>query len=211
MPHYNYARYIVEHGTSQEKRDCRETLQTMQLFLDTFPGGHWEPMEGIKLIDHLVELSEKLAEKRWQTAHIQQYNDYQGKIGRTFDEERITVRAHLATQIMLGLPLGKPDSKEEARRVGNIGGNNEAFVPIHNPFQHHLIVDPRTQDHITSWLVIPEGGREFRLKGWIKAENAKRPEHLRRRGREGGDSVSYWVHPDLLHSVKEWWAVKEQA
>jgi hypothetical protein len=210
MPHYNYAKYIVEHGTIDEKKNCRQTLETMDLLLKTFDGGWFEPMDSIILIDQLVAFADTLTEKRWNDAHRMHYGDHQGKIGRTKDEERQTVRAHLAAQMMLGLPLGKPDTFAEARIVGNIGEYNEAFVPIHNPIQHHLIVDPSTDEQIVSWLVVPEGERTFRLAGWMTAEEAHQPAYIRRREREGGASVAYWVPPKDLHPVREWWAWKHE-
>lgn len=177
----------------------------MSLLIETFPEGWWEPMTGIILIDHLCELADKLGNRRFKKAEQQRYGDYQGKIGRTIEEERATARGHLAAQIMLGLPLGKPDTKEEARKVGNIGGGNEAFIPLHNPISHKLIVDPRTADHIISWLVVPEGERQFRLDGWMRASEAKQEHFLVSRQREGGPSKAYWVPPEVLHSARDWW------
>ena len=205
-PHYDYARYIVDHGTPEEKRNCRETLETISLLLDTFEGGYLEPMDGIYLIDHLLVVAEEMAQRRWAIAKKQRYGDYQGKVGRTIEEERGTARGHVAAQTMLSLPLGKPDTKEQARVVGNIGDSNEAYVPLHNPVLHNLIVDPRTPDEICSWLVVPEGERYFRLKGWIKAEEAKQDHYEKTRTREGGRSVAYWVPPDNLRPVRDWWA-----
>lgn len=204
-PHYSYARYIVDNGTAEEKTNLKVTLGVMDELLDTFPGGYFEPMESVYLIDSLLDLADKVALKRWNTAQRQHYRDYQGKVGRTIDEERQTVRGHLAAQLMLDLPLGKPDTKEEARAVGNIGGGNEAFIPLHNPLDHNLIVDPRTPDQIVSWLVVPEGERQFRLTGWILASDAKQDEYRRERHREGGKSVAYWVPPSVLRSVGDWW------
>lgn len=209
--HYDYARYVVDHGTKTERDNLRQTLDVMQEVITVFPGGSWEPMTAVYLIDSLLEMAETIAVKRSKTAHVQHYQDYQGKIGRSLEEERQTVRGHLAAQIMLGLPLGKPDTKEEARRVGNIGEGNEAFVPFFNPLKHNLIVDPRTPDHITSWLVVPEGDRYFRLDGWMLAREAKDDIYLHRREREGGKSVAYWVPPGALHSVEEWWEFQSQA
>lgn len=205
-PHYEYARYIVDHGSADEKKNLKTTLGVMNEVLDSFPGGDWEPMECLYMIDSLLELAEQVATKRWRAAHRQHYHDYQGKVGRSFEEERQTVRGHLCAQIMLGLPLGKPDSKEEARTQGNIGAGNEAFIPLHNPVGHNLIVDPRTQDHIASWLVVPEGERHFRLAGWIRAGDAKQDLYRKERQREGGISVAYWVPPKELRSVRDWWA-----
>lgn len=207
MPHYDYARYIIDHGTADEKHRCRETLQTMQTFLDVFEGGNWEPMTNIVLIDHLVVVADQIAAKRFETAKNQKYGDYQGKRGRTIEEEQQTVRGHVAAQMMLGLPLGKPDTKEEARRQGNIGNGNEAFIPLNNPVSHNLIVDPKTQDHIVSWLVVPEGERSYRLDGWIKAEDAKQDVYRKERHRDGGTSIAYWVPPKNLSPVRDWWAM----
>jgi hypothetical protein len=203
--HYDYARYVVTHGTREERRNLKQTLGVMGELIAAFPSGSWEPMEGVYLIDHLLERAELLAQRRWDAAHKQRYGDHQGKVGRTFEEERQTVRGHLAAQIMLGLPLGKPDTYQEARMVGNIGGGNEAFIPFKNPLAHKLIVDPRTADEITSWLVVPEGERAFRLSGWIVAREAKQDVYRHERTREGGKSVAYWVPPSALHTVEEWW------
>lgn len=204
-PHYTYARCIVDNGTPQEKSNLKGTLGVMTELLDTFPGGYFEPMESVYLIDSLLDLADKVALQRWNTAQRQHYRDYQGKVGRTIDEERRTVRGHLAAQVMLDLPLGKPDTKEEARSEGNIGGGNEAFIPLHNPIEHNLIVDPRTEDHIVSWLVVPEGERDFRLAGWMRAADAKQDAFRKERQREGGKSVAYWVPPKVLFSVRDWW------
>ena len=205
-PHYEYARYVVEHGTPQEKANLKQTLSTMSELLDVFPGGWFEPMESVRLIDDLLKMADRVAKRRWATAHRQRYGDYQGKVGRTIEEETQTVRGHLAAQVMLGLPLGKPDTKEEARVQGNIGGGNEAFIPLHNPLDHNLIVDPRTPDQIVSWLVVPEGERQFRLAGWIRAADAKQDSFRKERQRAGGKSVAYWLPPSVLHSVRDWWA-----
>lgn len=205
MPHYEYARYIVQHGTQQEKADLKVTLGVMGELLDVFPNGQFEPMDSVHLVEGLLELADKISLKRWNTAHKQHYRDYQGKVGRTIEEERQTVRGHLAAQVMLGLPLGKPDTKEEARVQGNIGGGNEAFIPLHNPLDHNLIVDPRTPDQIVSWLVVPEGERQFRLAGWIRAADAKQDSFRKERQRAGGKSVAYWVPPSVLRSMRDWW------
>ncbi len=205
-PHYEYARYIVEHGTPQEKSDLKTTLGVMGELLEVFPNGQFEPMESVHLVDSLLEMADRVARKRLDTARKQRYGDYQGKIGRSIEEETQTVRGHLAAQVMLGLPLGKPDTKEEARVQGNIGGGNEAFIPLHNPLDHNLIVDPRTPDQINSWLVVPEGERRFRLAGWIRAADAKQDMFRKERQRAGGKSVAYWLPPSTLHSVRDWWA-----
>lgn len=205
MPHYDYARYIVDHGTTAEKSDLKTTLGVMSELLTVFPGGEFEPMTSIYLIDSLLNLADQIATKRQENARKQNYQDHQGKIGRSFDEERQTVRGHLAVQMMLGLPLGKPDTKEEARRHGNLGEDNEAFIPFNNPLSHHLIVDPKTQDHIISWLVVPEGERQFRLAGWIRASDAKHEQFQKSRQREGGTSTAYWVPHEMLRSVGDWW------
>jgi hypothetical protein len=199
---------VVDHGTAKEKTNLKQTLGMMSDLIETFPEGEWEPMTGVILIDSLCDLAEKIARRRMNVAQKQRYGDYQGKIGRTMEEERATVRGHIATQIMLGLPLGKPDTKEEARRVGNIGGGNEVFIPLHNPLVHKLIVDPRTSDEIVSWLVVPEGERQFRLDGWMLASDAKQDMYRVSRQREGGASTAYWVPPELLRPVSEWWANK---
>lgn len=204
-PHYEYARYIVQHGTKAEKANLRTTLSVMSEVLDCFPGGHWEPMTGIYLIDYLIDLADRIAKKRLAAAERQHYRDHQGKIGRSFDEERRTVRGHLAAQMMLSLPLGHPETKEQARAHGNIGQGNEAFIPLHNPIEHNLIVDPKTNDDIVSWLVVPEGDRRYRLDGWIEAREAKQPMYRKARDRAGGRSIAYWIPPALLHPVGDWW------
>lgn len=203
--HYDYARYVVTHGTPTERKNLNETLLTMRELVQTFPGSEWEPMTSVVLIDSLMELAERVAQKRMAVAEKQRYHDYQGKVGRALHEERITVRGQLAAKIMLGLPLNKPSTKEEARAVGNIGGGNEAFVPIHNPMNHNLIVDPKTPDAFVSWLVVPEGERQFRLAGWIDAKDAKQDMYRHERVREGGVSVAFWVPPEMLRDPKEWW------
>lgn len=203
--HYDYARYVVTHGTPEEKQGLSQTLATMRELVETFPESEWEPMDTIILTTSLMELSEQVAQKRLATAEKQHYRDHQGKIGRSLAEERVTVRGHLAAKLMLGLPLNKPSTKEEARVVGNIGSGNEAYVPFHNPIKHNLIVDPKTPDAIVSWLVVPEGERQFRLAGWILAEDAKQDMYRHERLREGGKSVAYWVPPEMLRDPKEWW------
>lgn len=203
--HYDYARYVITHGTPTERKNLNQTLLTMGELVQAFPGSEWEPMTEVILIDSLMELAERVAQRRISIAEKQHYRDHQGKVGRSFAEERVTVRGHIAAKIMLGLPLNKPSTKEEARIVGNIGNGNEAFVPIHNPLNHNLIVDPKTPDAIVSWLVVPEGERQFKLAGWIEAKEAKQDMYRHERVREGGTSVAYWVPPEMLHDPKEWW------
>lgn len=204
-PDYDYSRYVLEHGTTAEVEKLRAEVLFMRDLTKAFPGSSWEPMSQVVLIEHLRDRADRIAARRLDAAKKLRYRDHQGKVGRSIAEERQTVRAQLAVQVMLGLPLGKPNTYQEARKVGNCGGGHEAFLPLYNPLSHHLIVDPRTKDEIICWLVLDEGGYAYRLAGWIPAIEAKQAMFERRRQREGGMSVAFWVSTGALYSVEEWW------
>jgi hypothetical protein len=201
-------RLSLEHGSEEERAALNMDLRTMRQLREVFPQSRWEPSDRVRLIDWFFELGGKIASRRFHAAKQLRYGDHQGKIGRTLEEERATVRAQIATQLLLGLPLGKPDTYQEARQVGNIGGGNTAFLPLANAFQHHLIVSPRLPRHFTCWLIVPETERIYHLAGWIPADEAKDEAYKRTREREGGQSVAYWVPVGALRSVEEWWAFR---
>lgn len=210
QPIYDYAILVKEHGNEGERKRQIQEFAVMRELSSTFPGSTWQPMESVVLIQHLVDRADRLAARRLDMAKNLHYKDHQGKVGRELKEERATVRAQFAAQIMLGLPLGKPDTYQEARKLGNIGRQNEAFLPLYNTFHHHLIVNPRTPDGIACWLITDEGGNCYRLQGWIKSEEAKQEMFLRTRQREGGVSKAYWIPVSALRPVTEWWDGKRE-
>jgi hypothetical protein len=171
---------------------------------EAFPGSQWLPPDEIRLIEWVAKRCQRAARDRYAKATVR-YRDTHGKVGRTRGEETATVLAQAALQLLLGLPLLKPDTMEEARSVGNAGGGHRVFTPHANAVHHHLIVPAREPDSRVCWLVAPTGERSFRVEGWIRAYDAKQEPWHRVRRREGGTSDAYWVPVGALRSIGDWW------
>ena len=152
-----------------------------------------------------AHLSDDLLEQAKQIAHLRLDSDsyYADKLGKTpkniltyedrFQEELRAVCSQLTVQICLELPLWQPTTMLEARRVGNAGGGHSAYMPKdENLRRPHLIVDPKSLDGITYWLVIPSDG-DYWLKGWISGWVAKTY------------PLKDWIRPDSgMRSVAHW-------
>lgn len=197
--HHDYARYVLDHGTAEEAEAMSRDMALMNEVGEALPGGAWEPMTEVRLIDQLVKRADGIGKKRHEAAR--RYRGYK----RSLEEERALARALIATQVMLALPLGKPNTLAEIRKLGNLGRGNHASLPLHGHIDHHLIVGARTPDRFQCWLVAPTSERSFRLAGWIYGSEAKDPRWARHHQRDGATSTAYWVPVEALRSVAEWW------
>jgi hypothetical protein len=165
-----------------------------------------------------VKLDNNLESTAVRVAHVRLDTDnyYSDKLGKTpkgqlpypvrFKEELDSVRAQLAVQLCLDLPLWQPPTMQQARLVGNAGGGHSAYMPKEENLgkNYHLIVDPDELDSIVHWLVVPSDGGYW-LKGWMPAAEAKTyPLRDWIRRDSGKRSVAHWVPRGAVHYVYEW-------